>query len=348
MTFNKDAVWTRLSQIWDDQGVKTLETKSKRYAVISDTHFGDGGSADDFHHNQRALINALHWYLEREYFLILLGDIEEFWQFDLRDILKRYGESVYPAFRAFGDQRVIRVFGNHDYEWGGLVDPVKNHPVSTKAAEEALKLKDIHGQTHILLVHGHQGSLESDKFIWLSRFFVRLYRGIEPFLRPLGLFATGSVTKSQVTKDYERVMYTWGKRHKVMLICGHSHRAIFASKSHAEKLQEEIADLKAYNMRRGIHQTTRKKNLQKIEQLERQWDDERDKGRIIEQVDPGNVPLPCYFNSGCGLYTDGITAIEIDDDEIRLVKWSNSKLFAQPRVVFNQGKISEFIEQIMR
>jgi hypothetical protein len=227
-------------------------------------------------------------------------------------------------------------------------DPVKNHPVSTKAAEEALKLKDIHGQTHILLVHGHQGSLESDKFIWLSRFFVRLYRGIEPFLRPLGLFATGSVTKSQVTKDYERVMYTWGKRHKVMLICGHSHRAIFASKSHAEKLQEEIADLKAYNMRRGIHQTTRKKNLQKIEQLERQWDDERDKGRIIEQVDPGNVPLPCYFNSGCGLYTDGITAIEIDDDEIRLVKWSNSKLFAQPRVVFNQGKISEFIEQIMR
>jgi len=347
MALDKDLTWKRLSEIWSDQNIRTFDTSGKKYALISDTHFGDGGDADDFKHNQKALLNALDTYLDDGYSLILLGDIEEFWQFDLADIEREYNDEVYPAFKNFGDQRVIRVFGNHDHEWGGLLDPVKNNPTSTRVADEAVKLKDINGGTHILLVHGHQGSIDSEKYAWFSRFFVRIYRGIEPLVRLSGLFGHGSATKSQVAKDYERVMYTWAKKHKVLLICGHSHRAIFASKSYAEQLQEEIAQLKAYNMRRGIHQTTREHNLKEIEHLQDEWEDENERGRVIKPVDPDNDPLPCYFNTGCGLYTDGITAIEIDHDDIRLVKWSKYKLAGKEREVFHEGKISDFINQIV-
>jgi hypothetical protein len=41
---------------------------------------------------------------------------------------------------------------------------------------------------------------------------------------------------------------------------------------------------------------------------------------VIKPVERAGEPLPCYFNTGCALYTDGITAIEISDREIRLVK----------------------------
>lgn len=346
MPMDKDLTWKRLSEIWDDQQVKILNTKNKRYVIISDTHMGDGGDADDFHNNQHALLNALTYYQEQDYSLILLGDIEEFWQFDLVDIVKRYGVSVYKAYKSFGDQRLNRVFGNHDYEWGGLLDPTRNSPIANRVADEAIKLQDGDDGVHILLVHGHQGSIDSEKYAWFSRFFVRLYRGIEPAIRWTGLGGHGSATKSQVAKDYERVMYSWAKKNRVMLICGHSHRAIFASKSYGEQLQEEIAELNAYNMRRGIHQTTRQNNFQKIEQLQREWEDEREKGRIIEPLDPGQSPVPCYFNSGCGLYSDGITVIEIEEDTIRLVKWSKYSLIGNPRQVFHEGKVSEFIEQI--
>lgn len=352
MAQDKDLVWEKLSALWEDEGVKTLPIAGERYAIISDTHFGNGSKADDFYHNRTALLNALNFYLEFDYTLILLGDIEEFWQFDLAEIVEVYAGAssprIYPRVREFGDQRVLRIYGNHDLEWGGLVDPTRNEPDISSFADEALKLQTVDGEEHLLLVHGHQGSLESDKFAWLSRFFVRLYRGVEPWVRLTGLFVAGSSTKSQVPKDFERTLYGWAKEQKVLLICGHSHRSIFASKSHAERLQEQISALQAENMMRGVRKVTRQENLQQIDTLQRAYEDEKEKGRVIEPVEAGIVePLPCYFNSGCGLYTDGLTCIEIDDDFIRLVKWSNYSLIHQPREVYNQGRISEFVSQIV-
>ena len=57
MAQDKDLAWKRLSEILADQNVKTLETKDNKLATFSDIHLGNGGDADDFHHNQRALKN---------------------------------------------------------------------------------------------------------------------------------------------------------------------------------------------------------------------------------------------------------------------------------------------------
>jgi hypothetical protein len=68
---------------------------------------------------------------------------------------------------------------------------------------------------------------------------------------------------------------------------------------------------------------------------------------VIDAVDPGVEPLPCYFNSGCGLYTDGMTALEIDDDNIRLVKWDNHKTVGnQYRDVLVKGLISDLVRKV--
>ncbi len=341
--------YQRLDELWESPEVLTLDTAGKKYVLFSDLHLGNGGEADDFYRNQPALITALAYYLAEGYALILLGDIEEFWQFDLADTLKTYGNTVYSRIQSFGDQRVYRVFGNHDREWGGLRDPIRNNPILMVPGMEAIKLRDMAGKVRFLLVHGHQGSLDSDKYAWFSKFFVRLYGGIEPILKYTGLFRAGSATKSSIARNYERILYTWARQKRAILICGHSHRAIFASRTFAEQLEDEIAE-RMTRAQGDLTPAARTRLLREIEQREAELADERQKGREIEPLEDSSRPRPNYFNTGCGLYTDGITAIEITGDEIRLVKWNAkwSKVVrsGQPRQVFKEGKISKFIKEI--
>lgn len=346
MSLNKEMVWQHLSAIWANQAVPAQAIGGGKYVLISDTHLGDGGEADDFYRNERALLLALDHYRQQGFTLILLGDVEEFWQFDLPRIMERYNQTVYAAIRAFGDGRVRRIFGNHDSEWGGLLDPARNVNQIIPQADEALKLLDAAGQPRILLVHGHQGSLESDRYSWFSRFFVRIFKVVEPLARLTGLYGHGAATKSQIAKDYERTFYAWAKANGVLIICGHSHRAIFASQSYADSLLEKISQLEAANLMRGTHRKTRQSNLREMSRLRLQWEDEREKGRVIESIDPGQEPLPCYFNTGCGLYSDGVTAIEIADDTISLVKWNNDAVNSPAREVYNSDRLSSLLAQI--
>ncbi len=340
--------WRKLSQLWRDERVPRLDLEGKKYAIVSDLHMGDGRSADDFRENEGSLEEALEYYEREGFELVLLGDIEELWQFDLEKIVRRYRDTVYARIKAFGDERVHRVFGNHDIEWACPPDPAKNDPVISTCAHEALILNDCLGEPRILLVHGHQGSTESDKHSWLSRFFVRLFKGLEPMAKFAGLYGHPSATKSQVTKGYERVLYAWAKESKVILICGHSHRAIFASRSWTDRLAEEIAELQAEILANRTHKDLVKRLIREIEKLDRELREERLKGREIDPTDPDHEPLPCYFNSGCALYTDGLTAIEIDSGEIRLVKWHREPTRSPRREIYQHGNLESYITQTIR
>jgi UDP-2,3-diacylglucosamine pyrophosphatase LpxH len=341
-----ERTWEKLDDLWASKSILSLPTKGQRFVLFSDIHLGDGGKADDFFRNRSALQAALQHYRQEGYTLVLLGDIEELWQFDLADIVRVYEESIYRQMRAFGDERRIRIFGNHDLEWGGLIDPTRNHFPEHAFAPEALKLQDGEGKERFLLVHGHQGSLESDTYIWFSRFFVRLYSNLESILRILGIIRNPSAAKSQIARGYERVFYTWAKRNRAVVICGHSHRAIFAARSYAERLREEIAADRARAQTSELSAVDKKDLQERIETNLHKLAEEKRKGRLIDPLDPDTVPLPCYFNTGCGLYNEGVTSIEIDDDDIRLVKWSISQPEAAAREVFHSGKISQFVDEI--
>jgi UDP-2,3-diacylglucosamine pyrophosphatase LpxH len=334
--------YRQLTGLLGDTSIPELKfgNTEDRYVIFSDLHMGNGGQADDIRDNVEILCNALDYY-SGSYSLILLGDIEELWQFDLPDIRREYGSSIYRSIRKF-DGRVFRVFGNHDYDWHVFNAPRANDPAGARSISEAIKLVNEMGETRIFLVHGHQGSLESDKWSFFSRINVYLYRMIEPFL---SFERSRSATKSMVIREYEKIMYSWAVKNRLMLICGHSHRAIFASRSYADRLETELVELqkKILNSRKDERKV--EEYLEELEQARKKLTEEKLKNRDIAPLENGTEPKPCYFNSGCGLYSDGLTCIEIEGMTIRLVKWNRDGEGDHARQVFDncEGDVEVFL-----
>lgn len=334
----------RLDELWAADDIRVLNAQSGRFVIMSDLHLGDGGRADDFRKNQQALLNALDHYRGEGFTVVLLGDIEEFWQFDLDRVAERYDSSVYQAFREFPDRRVIRVAGNHDIEWLALRDPTTNRDTRVHGAHEALKMKLGSSAPSILLVHGHQGSTDSDRWSWNSRYWVRVYKGIEPVLK---LDRHSSATKSPIVRDYERIYYGWAKDHRIMVICGHSHRAIFASRSHAEILRDTARQLESALAEDDLSKKERRRLARRLAKTHEELKDEAMKERDIAPTEKSGTPLPCYFNTGCGLYSDGITVLAIDRGEISLVKWHRRPKGGENFCTLQgPGDLAEYLKQI--
>ena len=337
---DREATHKRLTEIWQDQSVGQLPIPGNKYILFSDLHLGNSGKADDFRDNEQALVRALQYYHGQGYSLILLGDIEEFWQFDLKDIRETYGESVYPAMCRFAPDRIVRIFGNHDSEWGALNDPATNRKSSLNPV--AIKLVDAAGNPRVLLVHGHQGSTESDKNSWMSRFFVRLYKSVEPVFK---IDKHSDAPKSQIASEYERIFHEWAEKNQVVIICGHSHRAIFASLSYADRLLLRVRELQKQIQDIETSKADRKKLLK---DLEKAWDTFRREEAKGRRVTPAGSEPPShgwYFNTGCGLYTDGITGIEIDNGSVSLVKWNRKPKPGEERVILQPegGKVHSIV-----
>lgn len=343
MALRQDKPLTRakLDELWRDTDVEVLDLYGGPYVVLSDLHMGDGSRADDFRHNEQIVVEMLDCYREQGFALILLGDVEEFWLFDLEHIRARYERTIYRAIRRFGDERVFRIFGNHDFEWGLHDDPAKNRGRFTAAASEGLKLRDATGEARILLVHGHQGSRNADKGSWASRFFLRLLRPVKPVARSTRVYRSPSATRSQITKDYERTFYEWARDNGVLLVCGHTHRAIFASQSYAQRLKSELAALK-----KGGEPLDPKSLDRRRRRLLRALERERAEDRDIEWIDRRQDLSPCYFNTGCALYKDGVTCLEIDAREIRLVKWDRGKDGSLGTHVYERDRMGGVLERI--
>ena len=334
----------KLSEIWQNDEIPVRDISGKDYAIFSDIHLGDGGKADDFRNNIKAMQAALDHYRKKEYELVLLGDIEEFWQFDLHAIVDKYKNSIYKRMKAFERGIIHRVYGNHDRVWGGLSDPAFEGPGAKGSAVRALKMGFGVDNPSILLVHGHQGSIESEKYQWFSRFWVRMFRSVEHIAKWLKLYGHGAATKSKIKKDYEKVMYSWAKKNKVMLICGHSHRAIFAAWSYVDRMKVKIRQLEGDILKNRDDRKLLRKKIKELGELQKQLDDEKSKNREITRLERYGDPLPCYFNAGCALYTNGITCIEIESGEIRLVKWTNEKRKDQS---FNDtGDLKDYLQLI--
>lgn len=326
-----------------------LRLTGAKFAIFSDLHLGDKSNADNFKTNEKAFVSVLEYYKKENYQLILLGDIEELWQFDLTDIVKSYKQTIYRQFQEFGEGRVFRIFGNHDIDFAAPIDPLYHAPEIRKGAAEFIKMRDDAGKTRILLLHGHQGTTDADKKSWLSRAVVRgIWTPIERILPSLNdLLFSPAATNSPILSDYERELYAWAKTHKMILICGHSHRAIFAASVFANKLQAEIGKLQL-----EIHTSDRHdseiiaKKIKAIDEKRRQLQEELVKGRDIGLLDDADKLKPCYFNSGCAVYANGFTNIEIADGEIRLRKWNRKDTAQASPEDYGHGALNEILEKV--
>ena len=208
-----------------------LDTQN-RYIILSDQHKGAGDKADEFDLCRATYRAALMHYLERGYTLIGLGDCEELWENSFREIFAQHGE-ILDLERAFGKGRYRRVWGNHDDRWNNrwLVSrelrpllPADVDPV------EAIRFRVLKRGTELgtmILLHGHQGTWDSDKFAgpakWALRFFWRPV--VQNFI---GLGRQSPSQSVEISGEHEKQMRDWALGNpKLMLIAGHTHKAVW-------------------------------------------------------------------------------------------------------------------------
>jgi hypothetical protein len=77
----------------------------------------------------------------------------------------------------------------------------------------------------ILTVHGHQGDVLNDSFWYFNMLSVRYFW---KFFHSIGFINPASpVRNAEKIHKIERIYSHWIKRHKTMIICGHTHRPHF-------------------------------------------------------------------------------------------------------------------------
>ncbi len=291
--------------------------------LFSDHHKGDGSAADDFKKNALLYESALSFYKENGFKLIALGDNEELWECSYDQILaihRKIIEKEIEIALVSSNQKKIRIWGNHDKEVS-----LWRFRRSLKALSEKILNKVDHREglclgEEIFLIHGHQGRFFEDKAWRVSRWAVQfVWKTIQKIFK-IGI--DGPAENYEIRDDLEFQYYEWAKKNKVMLVCGHTHRAIFASLTHFDRLQIDISHLK--KLLKETPSKGRKKLEKEIDRkkIEREKILKKRSGKMPKSfAKHPEWPVPCYFNDGCCGYTNGITCIEIEKQTIRLIKW---------------------------
>lgn len=289
----------RLTEAYKHARIEEFDDNSK-YVFMSDVHRGDGSLSDEFTRNRDIYLYALQHYYRNEYTYVEAGDGDEMLEYSNFEHTKNAHPAVYDTIKDFFDEgRLVKIYGNHDIFLKNPSFVEKNYYTNYDEYNEvffdflnglepveALVLRHKETGQEILTVHGHQGDAPNDQFwrlTWLSlKYFWR-------FLHAFGIRNPSSPVKNvskrhKVEKNYNK----WIDKHKMMLICGHTHRFKFPKKK--------------------------------------------------------DHP---YFNTGCCIYPTIVTAIEIKEGTIQLVRWKvkatrNGVLNIEREIMRGPEPISEF------
>jgi hypothetical protein len=220
----------------------------------------------------------------------------------------------------------FRVWGNHDDQWR-YGDQVKKmlapaYGGANLRVREGIRFQVLDGGEPIgtlFLVHGHQGTLDSDVFPSVSRFFVR--NAWRPIQRITGFSPNTPAKDWKLAQGQNERLYRWSEQQDdLVLIAGHTHSPIFRSLYDETKMHDEMTALEKEIVAAPAERGLQKELRQRADQLA--FVQERGR-QVAEPLEATRVTRPSYFNTGCCCFTDGeITGLEIADGEIRLVRWS--------------------------
>lgn len=292
-----------------------------RYIIFSDLHKGARNQADDFLPCEHTYLAALDHYLAEGFTLIVLGDAEELWEERAEDVLAAYKNVLLSEARFYKEDRYIRVCGNHDDLWRSP-NQVKKHldPFFPNIqVQDGVLFEYIGGNglsSELFLTHGHQGTLDSDALAWFTRIWLPIYRKFQILT---GLGKTTPARDACLRAEHDTKMYRWARTQpNRILIGGHTHRPIWSSRTHLEKLLNELYALQQKNIEDPSPETEAEIADLKTEIKKREEKSPPCTDTIKTQ--------PSYFNTGCCRFKDGdITGIELDNGEIRLIKWTNKE-----------------------
>ena len=293
--------------------------ESHRYVIFSDHHKGAASDADDFAPCKETYLAALNYYFDQDYHLIILGDAEELWEESIKQVLKTYGD-VFDAEKEFHAQnRYLKIFGNHDNNWASKGQIAKHlHPIFpglevTEGLVFTYTGPNPESSGELFLAHGHQGTLDSELFPSISRFFVRtVWRTVQIVTRHSG---TQPSKSDRLRGTHDTLMYEWAaEQGKLMLFAGHTHREIWSSRTLLEQKLIEI---------RALEKASEFATIPDLDERLAKLRAEYKELQAREKLSHDTVKTRgCYFNDGCCSFKDGsVTAYEIQDGVLRLVRW---------------------------
>lgn len=327
-----------------EAGEFAVELKEAKIIIFSDHHRGGRNAADDFIKCERAYHAALGYYFSLGYTLVVLGDVEELWEEHPETVLKAYPYTVTLEKRFLDAGRYLRFWGNHDETWQDknfvrkYLEPVYKTSLNVR---EGLRIKVRDGGKDLgslFLTHGHQGTKDSDKWAWLSRFLVRY--GWQPFQLLTG-YAPNTPAGDWHSRDrHDQAMYQWAQSQaKTVLITGHTHKPVFASRSHLARAEKSM---KEASKALGADSLSAEKLA---EYALRSADFEWIKAKELRDLHDHANDKPCYFNAGCCSFSDGdVTGIEISGGMIRLIRWPDNSGSPRPQTLEEEPLDSIFAQ----
>jgi len=282
-----------------------------KLVIVSDQHKGIRNKADDFRFSANNYCRALEFYYQKGFTLINNGDAEELWENKPEKVIEKNTEPLELEARFLKAGRYYRLWGNHDLEWkvpqqrSRFLENAMGLPLPVY---EALFLKTTYRSFSwtFLITHGHQGDHTSDGNRFSTWFVARIWT---PIQRYLGIHLDTTASSFALVDRHNRIMYEWTRTHpQLLLITGHTHKPVFASLDHIDRLNKQLVRAKKDN----DHQRA----LELEKEINRRKKEYKGKGLLQEKQ------RPSYFNSGCCCYADGdMTCLEWEDGMIRLVKW---------------------------
>jgi len=320
-----------------NDSVISLDLDKGRFIIFSDHHKGRRDLADDFRLSEKNYMQALNYYYENGYTLICLGDCEELWENTPRDVMDK-NLAVWQSEAKFLEAgRYYRTFGNHDLEWKYdfqrmmYLKPIFGDKLKVC---EGLVLQAMHNdqQYSIFLTHGHQGDSRSDGNAFSKWIVAAIWTPIQRFLD----INIDTVSDSiELVDKHNIIMYQWSATQKNMLfISGHTHKPVFASLDHVERLTKQIEEAKA------------KGDTQRAATLQAELD--KRKAEYAGKQFHKTMVVPSYFNTGCCCFFDGdITGIEITDGEIQLIKWEETANGGSHRKVLEHAPLRYLFDQLL-
>jgi hypothetical protein len=316
-------IHTSLSHARAQSNTVVKELRQLKLVVFSDHHRGAYDGADQFRPCKPAYHAALGYYLEAGFELLLLGDVEDLWQVSPEITVERYQDTLRLEAEFAKLKRYTRIWGNHDDLWQNddAVQKYLRSYLAEKPVLEAVRFVITDNGSRLgelFFTHGHQGTGFSDRYARLSKPFVRYF--FNPFQRLLNYRLTTPATSYDLRYQHERAMFEWSKEQDLILVTGHTHRPVFTSETHGQYLREELSELKVklkYSSSVNAKMEVQERIYQKTAELH--WVLAQTNGLDLELA---NDAVPCYFNTGCCSFSDGdITGLEIENGEIRLVRW---------------------------
>jgi predicted phosphodiesterase len=341
---DRDDVFTSLTDLLKrieegKEGGETISTDvtTASFIIFSDQHKGGGDMADDFRLSRRNYSAALDYYFKEQFTMVNLGDCEELWE-NTEKIAVEYNRDVLlQEARFLQAGRYYRVFGNHDLQWkfafprSIYLKPLFGEKLSVC---EGIVLQFVYQQRPIrfLLTHGHQGDKRSDGN-WFSTWFVAaVWTPIQRYLE----ISINTISDSyELVDKHNQIMYQWSATCKdLVLISGHTHKPVFASMDHMERLKKHLASAEKQGNKEESSRIEKELLRRQAEYAGKQY--------------TKTMAVPSYFNSGCCCFNDGdITAIEIAQGEIRLVKWEQETQDAEPvRKVLEWAELEYIFDQL--